>query len=85
MVDAPLVRKTVVVAGNGRGLGPGIARRFGQAGAHVVLADTDARVGEDAAHALQGEGLSVSYEKLDLRDQSRVTALVGGWSETVSG
>ena len=77
MVDAPLVRKTVVVAGNGRGLGPGIARRFGQAGAHVVIADTDARAGQNAAGALQGEGLSASYEVLDLRDQSRVTALVG--------
>jgi NAD(P)-dependent dehydrogenase (short-subunit alcohol dehydrogenase family) len=76
MVDAPLVRKTVIVAGNGRGLGPGIARRFGQAGAHVVIADTDARTGEDAARVLQGEGLSVSYEKLDLRDQAQVTTLV---------
>ena len=76
MVDAPLARKTVIVAGNGRGLGPGIARRFGQAGAHVVIADTDARTGEDAARVLQGEGLSVSYEKLDLRDQAQVTTLV---------
>jgi NAD(P)-dependent dehydrogenase (short-subunit alcohol dehydrogenase family) len=77
MVDAPLVRKTVVVAGNGRGLGPGVARRFGQAGAHVVIAHSDARAGEAAARTLQGEGLSVSYEKLDLRDQVQVTALVG--------
>jgi NAD(P)-dependent dehydrogenase (short-subunit alcohol dehydrogenase family) len=77
MVDAPLVRKTVVVAGNGRGLGPGIARRFARAGAHVVIADTDARAGQDAARALQGEGLSATYERLDPRDQSRVTALVG--------
>ncbi len=76
MVDAPLARKTVVVAGNGRGVGWGIARRFGEVGAHVVLADTDARVGEDAARVLLGEGLSASYEKLDLRDQARVTALV---------
>ena len=77
MVDAPLVRKTVVVAGNGRGLGLGLARRFGQAGAHVVIAHTDARAGEDAARTLQGEALSVSYERLDLRDQVQVTALVG--------
>ena len=76
MVDAPLARKTVVVAGNGRGLGPGIARRFGQAGAHVVIADTDAQTGEEAARVLQGEDLSVSYEKLDLRDQAQVTTLV---------
>jgi NAD(P)-dependent dehydrogenase (short-subunit alcohol dehydrogenase family) len=76
MADAPSARKTVVVAGNGRGLGSGIARRFGQAGAHVVLADTDARTGEDAARVLQGEDLSVSYEKLDLRDQAQVTTLV---------
>jgi NAD(P)-dependent dehydrogenase (short-subunit alcohol dehydrogenase family) len=77
MFDAPLAQKTVVVAGNGRGLGPGIARRFGQAGAHVVIADTDARTCEDAARALQGEGLPVSYEDLDLWDQVQVTRLVG--------
>jgi NAD(P)-dependent dehydrogenase (short-subunit alcohol dehydrogenase family) len=76
MVDAPLTQKTVIVAGNGRGLSPGIAHRFGQAGAHVVIADTDARTGEDTARALQGEGFSAAYEVLDLRDQSQVTALV---------
>jgi 2-deoxy-D-gluconate 3-dehydrogenase len=77
MVDAALARKTVIIMGNGRGLGPGIARRFGQAGAHVVIADSEARTGEDAARVLQGEGLSVSYEKLDQRDQAQVTMLVG--------
>jgi 3-oxoacyl-[acyl-carrier protein] reductase len=77
MVDAPLARKTVIVAGNGRGLGPGIARRFGQAGAHVVIADAEAGTSEDAARVLQGEGLSVSCEKVDLHEQVQVTTLVG--------
>ena len=76
MVDAPMAGQTVVVAGNGHGLGTGIARRFGQAGAYVVVADTDARAGQNAARALQDEGLSASSETLDPGDPSRVTALV---------
>ena len=31
--------KTVVITGAGRGLGFGMARRFGQAGAHAVIAE----------------------------------------------
>ncbi len=75
MADAPSTQKTVVVAGNGRGLSPEIARRFGEAGARVIIAD--ARTGEDAARVLQSEDLAVSYEKLDVRDRAQVTGLVG--------
>ena len=37
--------KVVVITGAGRGLGYGMARRFGQAGASVILAEIDPALG----------------------------------------
>ena len=76
MADAPFAGKTVVIAGNGRGLGLGVARRFGQAEAHVVVADSDARTSQDVTRTLLEEGHSASCEVLEPRDPERVTALV---------
>ena len=41
--------KTVVVTGASRGIGLGIAERFAEEGANLVLADRDPRVEEAAA------------------------------------
>ncbi len=68
--------KTAVITGAGRGLGFGMARRFGQGGAHVVIADIDAQTGARAADKLCGENLSASYEPLDVRDPASSVTLV---------
>jgi len=68
--------KTVVITGAGRGLGFGMARRFGQAGAQVVIAEIDAKAGARAAETLRGEGLSAAFEPLDVRDPAQSVVLV---------
>jgi len=68
--------KTVVITGAGRGLGFGMARRFGQAGAQVVIAEIDAEAGARAAETLRGEGLSAAFEQLDVRAPAQSVVLV---------
>lgn len=68
--------KVVVITGAGRGLGFGMARRFGQAGAQVVIAEIDAEAGARAAESLRGEGLSAAFEWLDVRDPAQSVVLV---------
>jgi 3-oxoacyl-[acyl-carrier protein] reductase len=76
MADAPFAGKTVIIAGCGRGLALGMARRFGRAGAHLVVADTDARAGRDVVQVLLEEGHSASCELFEPRDPAQVAALV---------
>jgi len=76
MAETTFANKTVVITGAGRGLGLGIARRFGQAGAHTVIAEIDPETGPRAAETLRSEGLSASFEPLDVRDPAQSMTLV---------
>jgi NAD(P)-dependent dehydrogenase (short-subunit alcohol dehydrogenase family) len=76
MSESNFTDKTVVITGGGRGLGLGLARRFGEAGAQVVIAEIDGRRGKQAAQILQEAGYSVSYEALDVRVPAQSVALV---------
>ena len=68
--------KVVVITGAGRGLGLGMARRFGQEGAHVVIAELDPATGTESAAALRDEGMSAEFEPLDVRQPDQSLALV---------
>ena len=68
--------KIVVITGAGRGLGFGMARRFGQAGAHVIVAELEVALGEQAAEKLRAEGLKASFEPLDVRIPEQSVQLV---------
>ena len=68
--------KIVVITGAGRGLGLGMARRFGQEKAHVVIAELDPETGQRAAAGLQGEGISAAFEPLDVCQPEQSLALV---------
>jgi NAD(P)-dependent dehydrogenase (short-subunit alcohol dehydrogenase family) len=68
--------KVVVITGAGRGLGYGMARRFGQEGAHSIIAEIDPALGQQAVESLRAEGISAAYEPLDVRDPAQSTALV---------
>lgn len=69
-------QRIVVITGAGRGLGLGMARRFGQAGAQVILAELDALLGQQAAAELQSAGISAHFAPLDVRDPAQSRALV---------
>ena len=68
-----MTQDIVVITGAGRGLGLGMARRFAKDGRHVVIAEHDTALGVQAVADLRAEGLSVSFESLDVRliDNSR--------------
>ena len=69
-------QEIVVITGAGRGLGLGMARRFAQTGAHVILAERDPALGIGAAEALRAVGLSASFELLDVTDAEQSRTLV---------
>jgi len=58
--------KTALVTGAGRGIGLGIARRFAEVGAHVVIADVNVERGTQAAQDLRARGLKVDFVLADL-------------------
>ncbi len=68
--------KIVVITGAAQGLGLAMARRFGQAGAQVVLTDINATGGEKAALGLRQDGLQAQFAPLDVRLPEQSQALV---------
>lgn len=75
-MSASFAQQIVVITGAGRGLGLGMAQRFGQAGARVILAELDAALGEQAAADLQRAGIAAHFAPLDVRDPAQSRALV---------
>lgn len=69
--------RTVVITGAARGLGLGMARRFGESGDHVVLTDIDQEAGVAAAEGLTGQGARATFLALDVRDPAMVDEVVG--------
>ncbi|OAP61115.1 hypothetical protein AYL99_03316 [Fonsecaea erecta] len=57
-------------AGGASGLGLAIAKRFAHAGAHVTIADLDAKGGTSAAAEFQAQGLSATFVRCDVTDHS---------------
>ena len=70
---AVIDQEIVVITGAGRGLGLGMAQRFAQTGAHVIIAERDPALGAAAANQLQANGQRATFEWLDVSvaEQSR--------------
>ncbi|MDI3408644.1 SDR family oxidoreductase [Streptomyces cavernicola] len=68
-------RRLVVVTGAGRGLGLAMARRAGEDGFRVVVAEVDAERGEAAAEQLRGEGIDARFVRCDVADPASVDEL----------
>ena len=57
--------KVAIVTGAGSGFGAGIARRFGEEGASVIVADINAAAGEKIAREVEGKFLHADVTKGD--------------------
>lgn len=66
--------KTVVVTGASRGIGLGIAERFAEEGANLVVADRDPRV-EEAAKKIESMGVGALPVTCDVTDKADVEKL----------
>lgn len=67
--------RTVVVTGAGRGLGLAAARRIGNDGHRVVIAELDGTTGRQATRELRAEGITADYHPLDVADPDSTAAL----------
>ena len=61
-----LAHDTALVTGAASGIGRGIATAIAREGARVMLSDSDAQRGEEAASALREEGCDASFMTADL-------------------
>ncbi len=68
--------KVAVITGAGRGIGKGIALKFAQEGAKVVLADIDPRGAEEAAGEIQKGGGQARWIKIDVTKKAEAEAMV---------
>lgn len=69
--------RTVLVTGASSGIGEAVARRFGTAGADVVLVARRTRELERVARAIRHEGGRAETRPCDLTDRDAVQALAG--------
>jgi NAD(P)-dependent dehydrogenase (short-subunit alcohol dehydrogenase family) len=65
-MNISLSEKIVLVTGGARGVGRGIARVMGNAGARVVILDMDEEMSRESVDILISEGIDVAYRYLDL-------------------
>ncbi len=68
--------RIAVVTGGGRGFGKAFGHALAARGAHVVLADIEPAVGEEAAAEIRAAGGSASAFPVDVADELQAEALV---------
>ncbi|WP_210570134.1 SDR family NAD(P)-dependent oxidoreductase [Streptomyces sp. GESEQ-4] len=68
--------RTVFVTGSASGIGLAVARRLGQSGAAVVIADYNLEGAEEAAEQLKSEGIKAAAVRVDVSDAASVEAAV---------
>jgi len=68
--------KTAVVTGGAMGIGYGIVRRLCEAGANIVIADINKKVGEEKARELSGKKNKVIFIKTDVSSEKDVENLI---------
>ena len=74
---ARLQGKVALVIGAARGIGEGIAERFVEEGAKVVIADTEVEAGRDTARRLGGLFVETDISRLEHAERAVSTAIDG--------
>jgi len=72
-----LHNRVALVIGGARGIGEGIAQRFVEEGARVVIADTEVEAGKATAARLQGLFVATDISRQDHAERAVKTALDG--------
>jgi NAD(P)-dependent dehydrogenase (short-subunit alcohol dehydrogenase family) len=79
-------KRVALVTGANRGIGYAISRRLGEQNITVILGARDPKKGTEACSRLQGEGLDVHFELLDVTDDNiLVNSACPGWVRTDMG
>jgi 3-oxoacyl-[acyl-carrier protein] reductase len=68
--------KSIIVTGSGGGIGEGIAKRFAEEGASVVVNDINREAGEKVTKAITAAGGTASFFAADVTKSADVKALV---------
>lgn len=69
--------KVALVTGGASGIGRGIAEKFAELGATVIIADLDPELAEETAASLSESGAKVFAQELDVTDEDSVAAAMG--------
>lgn len=65
-----LKNKVAVVTGGSQGIGRGVAKVFAEEGAQVVIADIDAKEGENTVKAFIDKNFDVRFHKTDVSNET---------------
>lgn len=74
-----------IVTGGATGIGLAIAHRLAEAGAAVLIADTDAGAAQEASRELQSYGYKACFTRCDVSQGEEVKAAVATAIETMGG
>jgi len=70
--------KVAVVTGAAQGIGRGIAHRFAEEGARLVVADVKEERGEQTAAELTAKGAQAVFLRTDVTDEAQIKAMIEG-------
>lgn len=68
--------KTVIITGGANGIGKGIAKAFGQAGANVCIADLDEEKGKETVRLIEEAGGRATFTSTDVRKEEDIINLL---------